>query len=397
MTPFTRFVGVLAVFVLAGCSSQVAIAPPTESITPTSSTPNPTVAPSATPSTAGLSSVTLHPESVTFISPDVGWVLGLSLCGNSSCLGLATTTDAGTSWTWVAGAALAAISPAIPWELRFADSEDGWISGTHLYATHNGGRTWAEVAFPGLGASAAVGALEAADGRVSAEVDEGTDSNTGGPVALFGSPTNVDSWHAIPGVTTGEGGHAGDISLAQGVFWAMLHPIVVTPQGNESMSTLYSSSDGVTWHSKAQPCPSGAMASVAAATSLRVFVVCAGGGGAGSQTKTAYVSENAGVSYQRVSDAPSGGDFESVAASPTNVSVAGASGATAIDSSFNNGLTWTTTFLAGDGGLGLSDLGFTTSTQGVVIHGQIQYPNEMQLLMTRDGGHVWAPVTVTPK
>jgi hypothetical protein len=323
-------------------------------------------------------------------------VLGLSLCGTSSCLRLATTTDAGASWTWVVGTVLPAISPASEWELRFADSDDGWISGTHLYATHNGGRTWAAVAFPGLGANASVDALESADGRVYAEVAEATDANTGGPVALFGSPTNVDSWHAVSGVTTGGGGYAGDISLAQGVFWAMLHPIVVTAEGNESMSTLYSSSNGVTWHSKAQPCPSGAMASVAAATSLRVVVVCAGGGGAGSQTKTAYLSENAGVSYRRVSDPPAGGDFESVAASPTNVSVASASGATAINSSFNNGLTWTTTFLAGDGGLGLSDLGFTTSTQGVVIHGQIQYSNEMQLLMTRDGGRVWAPVAIMP-
>jgi photosystem II stability/assembly factor-like uncharacterized protein len=102
------------------------------------------------------------------------------------------------------------------------------------------------------------------------------------------------------------------------------------------------------------------------------------------------------VNYQRVSDPPSGGDFESVAASPSNVSIASASGATTIYSSFNNGLTWPTTFLAADGGLGLSDLGFTTATQGVVIHGQVQYPQSMQLLMTRDGGHAWAPVAVIP-
>jgi hypothetical protein len=340
--------------------------------------------------------VALHPESVTFISPDVGWVLGLSLCGSVSCIRLATTTDAGTVWKWVTGATLPAISPTSPWEIRFADSADGWISGSHLYSTHNGGLTWAQVSFPGVSASASVGALESADGRVYAEVAEGTEPNTGGPVALFGSPTNVDSWHAIPGVTTGGAGFTGDISLAQGVFWVVLHPAIVSAQGDDELSTIYSSTNGVTWRSKTQPCPSETVASVAAATSTRVFVECGGGGAAGSEFKTVLVSENAGATYKQVSNPPFVGDFQSAAASPSNVSIACASGATEIYSSFNDGLTWTTTYGAGDGGLGLSDLGFTTAMQGVVIHGQVLYPRSLQLLMTRDSGHVWTPVAVIP-
>ena len=163
--PVPRIVGVLAVLLLAGCSSQPAAAPPTERSPITefltigyrnshhhafagaldSRSPDATV---------------LHPESVTFISPNVGWVLGLTLCGGSSCLRLATTADAGTSWSWVAGADLPAISPTSDWELRFANSEDGWISGSHLYSTHDGGRTWAQVALPGVGPNASVDALE---------------------------------------------------------------------------------------------------------------------------------------------------------------------------------------------------------------------------------------------
>jgi hypothetical protein len=197
MTRSIRLAGVLAVLVLAGCSTRPTTPTSTPSITPVpSSAPTPTVAPSATPSptppTVGLSAVALHPESVTFISPDVGWVLGLSLCGSVSCIRLATTTDAGTVWKWVTGATLPAISPTSPWEIRFADSADGWISGSHLYSTHNGGRTWAQVSFPGVSASASVGALESADGRVYAEVAEGTEPNTGGPVApLAARPTLI--------------------------------------------------------------------------------------------------------------------------------------------------------------------------------------------------------------
>ena len=167
-------------------------------------------------------------------------------------------------------------------------------------------------------------------------------------------------------------------------------------RGTQELSTLFSSTDGVTWHTKTLPCPSETTASVGAATSERIFIVCAGGGAAGSEFKTAYVSDNAGASYQQVSDPPFGGDFESVAASPSSVAVASSSGGTQIYSSFNGGLTWTTTYVVGDGGLGLSDLGFTTAMQGVVIHGRVQYSDTVQLLMTRDGGHTWVPVVVAP-
>lgn len=402
VTRATRVVGVLALVLLCGCSSSPASPPTPHSTTaPSTPTPSPTPAPSASPSPsptgAGLTAAALRPESVTFISPNLGWVLGLSSCGVAQCLRLAKTVDAGRSWTWVSGANLSVLSTATPWQLRFADTQDGWISGSLLFATHDAGSTWRRIAFPGAGTpNASVAALEAADGRVYAEVAEGSNRDTYGPIVLFGSRTNSDSWYVVPSVTTGAAGFAGEISLAQGVFWVMLHPAIVAPQGNQSESALYRSLDGVTWRLEPQPCPAETEASVAAATSARVFMVCSGGVAAGSQSKSAYRSDNGGASYVRVSDPPISGDFESVAASPTNISVAAASGATLISSSFDDGRTWTGTLGIGDGGLGLSDLGFTTATQGVVIHGQITYPQTLQLLMTRDGGHHWATVAVNP-
>lgn len=176
----------------------------------------------------------------------------------------------------------------------------------------------------------------------------------------------------------------------------MLHPAIVTAQGNQALSALYASRDGVTWRREPQPCPSDTVAGVAAATSARVFVVCAGGGAAGSQEKSTYRSDNGGASYVRVANPPLSGDLEAVTASPTSVSMAVASGGTSLYASFDDGRTWITTLGFGDGGLGLSELGFTTATQGVAIHGQIAYPQSLQLLMTRDGGHVWNPVAVAP-
>ena len=49
-----------------------------------------------------------------------------------------------------------------------------------------------------------------------------------------------------------------------------------------------------------------------------------------------------------------------------------------------------------DGGIGFNDLGFTTSAQGVVIHGEPGPPTDYasQLLMTTDGGVTWSPVSI---
>ncbi len=401
MTLAFRLTGVGLLVALAGCGGQLTVTHAHSAISTPISSPFATPTPSATPlsvsPTIRPSSSSLFPEFVTFISPSVGWVLGLVRCGEASCLRLAKTVDAGITWTWVTGSNLSGISTAPQWHLRFADSQDGWISGPLLFATHNAGRSWNRVAFPGAGSPrGSVTALEAAGGRVYAVIAEGRDPDTYGPVALFQSPTNADAWHLVPGVTTGQAGYGGEISIAQGVVWVMLHPAIVTTQGDTALSTLYRSHDGVTWHRESLPCPSATVASVAAATSARDYVVCGGGGAAGSQFKSAYRSDNAGASYERVGDAPFAGDFEAVAASPATVAVAAASGGTFISASFDDGHTWVGTLAFGDGGVGLSDLGFTTATQGVVIYGQSNYPRGLQLLMTRNGGHSWTPVNVTP-
>jgi hypothetical protein len=301
---------------------------------------------------------------------------------------------------------LSSLAQAIPlasatdqWRLRFADAENGWISGPLLLATHNGGRTWTRIELPGLGSqNGFVGALESVDGRVFAEVAEGTDPITSyGPVVLFSTQVSSDSWAAVGNVATVPAGYPGEISIAQGSIWAMLHPgVETTPGGIEVHSLLYYSSDGVTWHSSPLPCPPSTVASVAAATSSRVFIVCSGGVAGGSQSKTAYLSTDGGARYQRVGDPPFGGDFAEAAASPLAFAVAAASGASFIYTTFNDGHDWATTQLPDFGGFPLTDLGFTTATQGVVIFGDPIDPQYLQLLMTRDGGRTWKTIDVSP-
>jgi photosystem II stability/assembly factor-like uncharacterized protein len=365
MLPPRWAAAVVAGLLVAGCTNKTAVAP-------------------------------FRPESVTFVSADVGLVIGLSTCGDVRCMRLARTLDGGYNWTWVARVPGLTLDDG--WRLRFADAKNGWISGPLLFATHDGGRTWTQIALPGLGSrTGLIGALEVADGRVFAEVAEGTDQDTYGPVVLFSTEVSRDSWAAVGNVATGSAGYPGEISVAQGAIWAMLHPGVVSQDHIfEARSVLYHSTDGLTWHSSLLPCRPQTVASVAAATSARVFIVCSGGVAAGSQSKSAYLSTDGGATYKRAGDPPLAGDFDAVAASPLALSVAVASGATYIYTSFNDGRDWVTTYLPQSGGLPLSDLSFTTPTQGVVIFGVPAYPQWLQLLMTRDGGHSWVTVGVTP-
>jgi hypothetical protein len=90
-----------------------------------------------------------------------------------------------------------------------------------------------------------------------------------------------------------------------------------------------------------------------------------------------------------------GGDpFGIAAATPSQIVVAAASGASWLYYSGNSAAKWGTAYMSGDGGLGWNDLGFTSATDGVVVHGPALNDNNQdgrpgQLLLTSDGGATW--------
>src|ERR1700693_5812297 len=91
---------IAAVLLLAACGgASTSLLTPQSSTSPSASAPTfglaPTVSPSQSAPSGGLSSTSIHPESVTFVSADIGWVLGLSLCGKAACLRLAKAAGAG--------------------------------------------------------------------------------------------------------------------------------------------------------------------------------------------------------------------------------------------------------------------------------------------------------------
>jgi photosystem II stability/assembly factor-like uncharacterized protein len=118
---------------------------------------------------------------------------------------------------------------------------------------------------------------------------------------------------------------------------------------------------------------------------------------AGSQDKKVLFSSNGGQSATpTAADPPRSGDAGGIAAASTQVvAVSALSGASWVYRSGDGGHTWPAVLQQGDGGFGYWDLGFTTSTQGVVIYGRpgMGAGTPTKLLMTRDAGASWAAVT----
>lgn len=154
----------------------------------------------------GSAAATLSVESVTFVSPEQGWVLGTLPCSAApACLALLRTEDGGRSWVSVtpppsypypAAGADGGVSGGVS-EVRFANSQDGWVFGPDLWSTHNGGATWTQIPIAGPASTQyvvvyhSVANLETSDGFVYALVSNGD----GFEIEM--SPIGVDAWRGV--------------------------------------------------------------------------------------------------------------------------------------------------------------------------------------------------------
>jgi len=359
----------------------------------TTTTPSPTV-PAGSPVPSGF-----EPASVTFVSATTGFVIGIdSTCAAGSCVALARTSDAGATWVslpappagYVNRFGTSTAVPAVS-EVRFADALDGWIYGPSLFATHDGGATWQQLELGG-----SVIALETSGGFVDAVVSPcSTQETCSGSLRLEQAPATGGSFTTVltgPTVQSSSG-EVFALSLHAPVGFVNLSG-VGSPHGLWATRSLANPSG---WNPFPDPC------AVSAGYSLDAFVapdvtslysLCSGEGAAGSVMKE-IVKTQSGHSTV-VGQPPVGGDPESLAATSSGtLVVSAASGASELYRSTDGGTTWSTlTF--NDGGIGFNDLGFTTSTQGVVIHGQPGPPADYQsqLLMTHDGGATWQAVPI---
>lgn len=386
----------------ASPSAPVAVVSPSSPTPGATSSPAPTSSPVVSPSTASPSTSPgtspsgpvpsdFQPVSVTFVSANEGWVLGGVPCASGQCPFIVRTLDGGRTWTPVAAPATTVTSgsPVSPGSvdlaggvdgIRFADPLDGWVFGPELWSTHDGGATWQRVSLPG-GSSVAVVALEARAGSAQAAVYQPATE-----FAVATSPVTSDHW-TIGAVSTSMGAgpvpQAG-LALAGRSGWMLV--VNRTVVGGLALG-------GTGWVSWQPPCLGvNGPALLAASDASHVVAACdegVWGPGPGATTyapeEHLYVSTNGGTSFTRSAAALPLSGISAIAAPTSSVIAVAASQASgsAVAISADGGQTWTTALQLGTAHVDY--LGFTTSSQGVLVA-------DTGMWMTRDGGQTWSQV-----
>jgi hypothetical protein len=331
------------------------------------------------------------PLSVTFVPVDVGWVLGTVRCGSGRCLALAHTTDAGATWVDLG-------SPRVPGEplrlpasagaatrldlgVRFAAGGHGWIYGdvdgrAILWATDDGGQTWAAQSLPDVGTGIAIDALETNDGLVQVVV------SSAAPAAVRLLTWNIlsGSWSVSGTTLPAAADGAVQLVLQQTSAW------VLDDAGGRLLGAASYDLTTQSWHRWGiTPCGGGA-AQVASAVASDVLAVCDPGSGSASFVSSA----DGGDSFRAVEALPAGLVSQEIAAAGGTTVVVGGrqAGQGVIElgsvGSDGWGRAWSSPTFTD-----VRQLGFESTDQGVAI---VDSGSGAEMLMTRDAGTSWAPV-----
>ncbi|HJY55463.1 MAG TPA: hypothetical protein VJ418_03690, partial [Streptosporangiaceae bacterium] len=361
--------------------------------TAASSSSSPVLSPAPAPVPANF-----RPSSVTFIGTQTGWVIGQAgtpgNCATQYCTSVARTDDAGKTWTGVpaplTGPADGATGVS---QVRFLNGADGWAFGPQLYATHDGGHTWAQVATNGL----RVTDLETVGGRAFALFASCT--GTGPAFAddcvsytLYSSPAAADDWTPVGPATSGLSGGAASMVLT-GTRGYLLAPDRMLYSGPVNGRAPWQPAASI-------PCPVGQPladgqptgALLAAADTANLVLACASSSAPGTQqAKQVFTSANGGMTWQNAGAAPGLGLATSVAAAPDGTYVL-ATGR-GIDVQPAGSGAWQAATLTGPapaGGFGY--VGMTTDAQGIALPAD---PAAGTVWFTFDGGKTWRPFAVS--
>jgi photosystem II stability/assembly factor-like uncharacterized protein len=328
--------------------------------------------------------------SVTWVSADEGFVLGTTPCTHAPCTWIARTRNRGVSWTGLPGPAVPVGAPGqagVVWGIRFATPEHGFVFGDGLWETTDGGQRWGRVATP----FGSVLSLAVVPGQVLALVAQCT---PGGGCLRYGvlasRPLGGGIWTGVVnGAVAGLIDPDDLIATQAGIAAALVADAVIVIRPGQPGRTV-----------NPVPCPSPAQASSVAVTSATgLAMLCTGGSYTGHTIKQVYVSGDDGAHWTPAGrPSPDGDAGILAAASDGRLAIATESAASWLFYSGNSGVGWQVVSQQDDGGMGWADLGFTTATDGVVVHGpadsdgnSTQRPG--QLLLTDDAGLTWHQVS----
>jgi len=328
--------------------------------------------------------------SASFISPTRGFVLGTGPCGlRQVCRArLAGTTDGGAHWQSLN-------SPDVtfgnggrghgPWvtDVALASRRVGWLYGSELWVTRDGGGRWRELSLGG-----SVQAVAASSGLAYAVV-EPVHSKTGSE--LFATPVGTNAWQRV-GTFTGDylphwsGGFA---VLGRSAWFA-------------AADAVWTTADGTHWNMYPFACAGTyygitAMA-VASASRVRFLCTSSANSNTGQDAIEILASFDGGKTEHLAGrKVQVEGDGGMIAVPPGNAKVItfAPNGPTAwIGRSTNGGKTWRHVASFNTGG-GLNSLSYVSATVGwIVLNRPSKAGLSGVLLRTTDAGRTWHQVNI---
>jgi photosystem II stability/assembly factor-like uncharacterized protein len=334
--------------------------------------PTPVVSPPETSTAASF-----QPLSVSAVGPNVYWVLGSAPCAAGQCAALEYTTDGGATFTRIGHNAASGEMPPVPMtvedgttvrDVRFGDTQNGWLYGGAFYATHDGGSTWA----PDSSLPNDVVDVAAASGHVWAvalSAQNGSESY-GLYHATYGS-SGTGTWTKVP---------LGASIIAQpGLGVVKQTAFLLAQVANGQGEIFVIAGDGKSLVSHPAPCASsGNTVSVAGDSAL--WIRCSG-----SNTISVFASNDQAAHWQAVTAASAAVSVGGVDA--THAVIESTDGlhliSTAGDSATVSYAPGATQSLPGF-------IGFTTTKLGFIVTDG----TGAQLWRTTDGGLTWSIVHV---
>jgi photosystem II stability/assembly factor-like uncharacterized protein len=339
------------------------------------------------------------PQSVSFISPAIGWAWGPGVRWLTHGYGpgvLARTDDGGRHWRVIPSPGIDYASPsAYPFRwasgVRFVDRRRGYLFGAELYATRDGGRHWAQVRPTRqifdleVGAGRAY-ALVAGCGAVRACTQAYLYRlrNGGRTLTRIGPMSPVDPNAQL--VVHGQSVFL--LAPAPARLISAPIPLWVSPNGGRS------------WLQRVAPCR-GALQpeALAAWSSAGLALACGGEPGTGFQRKTFFVSTDGGAHWRLAGQVPSpprtggmsGGYIASLAAADQDTWVLGEGRGTMLVT-HDGGRSWRPAAFTGKQSSveGWGYASFTDARHGVAVPWTL---NGSVLAFTNNAGHAW---TETP-
>lgn len=353
------------------------------------------------------------PSSVTFVSPERGWVIGQAgtpgSCYNGTiCTSVAWTSDDGGTWHGQhAPVAPAPSGPDGVSGIRFLDGVNGWAFGPELWATHDGGDHWRPVDTSGQ----RVTDLEASGDRAYALFAHCSGTSAAGFAAdctsytLMTTTAGSDDWvpvgTATSGMTAGSGGTSspgGGGSASALLTLTGSKGFLVAPGGS-----LYSGPSGGTWSKTGTlPCPPGERtqasglpdsALLSPVTSSDLELACAGGS-VGDPPVLYQSSDGGGTWTQQAGDWAAAQDPGAMTSFATTsggkLLLATTTGIFYLPSGSSR---WHAASVQGLGQIhgGFSYVGMTTTERGVAVPADA---SAHEIYLTTDGGLTWTPAPI---